>query len=69
MTEYLKIGRHDVKVTSPDKVLFPNRDRPLALQAFPAGIDGKGFFLKEVQDHFPDWVGRVTVPKRGGTPK
>ena len=90
MTEFLKIGRHDVKVTSPDKVLFPKakltkldlarhyervapvmlpyvRERPLALQVFPAGIDGKGFFLKEVQDHFPDWVERVTVPKRGGT--
>ena len=23
MTEYLKVGRHDVKVTHPDKVLFP----------------------------------------------
>jgi bifunctional non-homologous end joining protein LigD len=90
MTEYLKVGRHDVKVTHPDKVLFPKakltkrdlaehyervapmmlpyvRDRPLALQAFPAGIDRHGFFLKEVQDHFPDWVDRVTVPKRGGT--
>ena len=42
------------------------KDRPLALQAFPAGIDGHGFFLKEVQPHFPDWVERVTVPKRGG---
>ncbi len=89
VTEYLKIGRHDVKVTHPDKVLFPKarltkralaehyervapvmlpyvKDRPLALQAFPAGIDGHGFFLKEVQAHFPDWVERVTVPKRGG---
>ena len=43
------------------------QDRPLALQAFPGGIDGPGFFLKEVQPHFPDWVERVTVPKRGGT--
>lgn len=90
MTDYLRIGRHDVKVTSPDKVLFPKakltkrdlahhyervapvmlpyvKDRPLALQAFPAGIDRHGFFLKEVQAHFPDWVERVTVPKRGGT--
>lgn len=90
MTEYLKVGRHDVKVTSPDKVLFPKakltkrdlarhyervapvmlpyvRQRPLALQAFPGGIDGSGFFTKEVPKHFPDWVERVTVPKRGGT--
>ncbi len=43
------------------------RDRPLALQVFPDGIDGKGFFMKAVPDYFPDWVERVTVPKRGGT--
>ncbi len=90
MTEFLKIGRHDVKVTHPDKVLFPKakltkrdlahhyervapvmlpyvKERPLALQVFPDGIDGKGFFMKAVPDYFPDWVDRVTVPKRGGT--
>jgi bifunctional non-homologous end joining protein LigD len=90
MTEYLKIGRHDVKVTHPDKVLFPRakitkldlarhhervapvmapyvRDRPLALQAFPNGIEEGGFFMKAVPDYFPEWVDRVTVPKRGGT--
>jgi bifunctional non-homologous end joining protein LigD len=43
------------------------RDRPLALQAFPDGIDGKGYFMKSVPRYFPDWVARVTVPKRGGT--
>src|SRR5436309_526858 len=43
------------------------RDRPLALQAFPAGIGKHGFFMKAVPDYFPDWVERVTVPKKGGT--
>src|ERR1700759_441674 len=43
------------------------RDRPLALQAFPNGIDQKGFFLKSVPRYFPEWVSRVTVPKKGGT--
>ena len=43
------------------------RDRPLALQAFPNGIDGKGFFMKSVPRYFPDWIGTVTVPKKGGT--
>jgi bifunctional non-homologous end joining protein LigD len=43
------------------------KDRPLALQAFPKGIDGEAFFLKAVPKHFPDWVERVTVEKRGGT--
>lgn len=41
--------------------------RPLALQAFPDGIESKGFFLKAVPSYFPDWVGRATVAKRGGS--
>ena len=32
------------------------RDRPLALQAFPDGIEGKGFFMKSVPKYFPDWI-------------
>ena len=41
--------------------------RPLALQAFPKGIDAGGFFMKAVPGHFPDWVERATMAKRGGT--
>jgi bifunctional non-homologous end joining protein LigD len=43
------------------------RDRPLALQAFPNGIDAPGFFMKSVPKYFPDWIATVEVPKRGGT--
>jgi bifunctional non-homologous end joining protein LigD len=43
------------------------RGRPLALQSFPGGIAGKGFFLKSVPSHFPDWIVTATVPKRSGT--
>ncbi len=43
------------------------RDRPLAVQVFPKGIDEHGFFMKAVPDYFPDWIDRVTVPKKGGT--
>jgi bifunctional non-homologous end joining protein LigD len=90
VTEQLRVGRRTVKLTHPDKVLFPRAgitkrdlarhlqqvaplmlpyvsDRPLALQAFPNGIEGQGYFMKAVPDYFPDWVDRVTVPKRGGT--
>jgi bifunctional non-homologous end joining protein LigD len=42
------------------------RGRPLALQGFPGGVDAPGFFMKAVPRHFPDWVHRVTVAKRGG---
>jgi bifunctional non-homologous end joining protein LigD len=43
------------------------RDRPLATQAFPNGIEQPGFFMKNVPQYFPDWVKRATVDKRGGT--
>ena len=90
MTELLRIGRRDVRVTHPDKVLFAGAritkldlarhyervapvmlpyvtGRPLALQAFPNGVDEHGFFMKNVPPYFPDWVHRATVAKRGGT--
>lgn len=41
--------------------------RPLALQAFPQGIEGKGFFMKSVPAHFPSWIATAEVPKRGGS--
>ena len=43
------------------------KERPLALQVFPDGIERPGHFMKAVPGHFPDWVARATVPKRGGT--
>jgi len=90
MTDYLRIGRRDVKLTHPDKVLFAKagltklhlarhyervaevmlpyvRERPLALQAFPDGIDSGGFFMKNVPKYFPEWVDRATMDKRDGT--
>src|SRR6185436_15663537 len=41
--------------------------RPVSMQRFPDGIDGKGFFHKDMPDYFPDWLRRVEVPKSGGT--
>jgi bifunctional non-homologous end joining protein LigD len=43
------------------------RGRPLSLQRFPDGIEGQGFFQKNVPDHYPGWVRRVKVDKAGGT--
>lgn len=44
------------------------RGRPLTLHRFPEGIAGKGFYMKEAPDYFPDWIERVMVPveERGG---
>jgi bifunctional non-homologous end joining protein LigD len=89
MTERLRVGRRDVRITHSDRVVFPAaglmkldlarhyervaplmlayvRDRPLALQAFPDGIEGPGYFMKAVPGYFPDWIERATVPKKGG---
>lgn len=41
--------------------------RPLTLERYPNGIEAKGFLQKNVSKHFPDSVGRVEVPKSGGT--
>ncbi|MGH2822195.1 MAG: non-homologous end-joining DNA ligase, partial [Thermoleophilaceae bacterium] len=42
------------------------KERPLSLQHFPDGIEGAGFFHKNVPKHYPDWVHRVDVAKEGG---
>jgi bifunctional non-homologous end joining protein LigD len=43
------------------------RDRPVTMQAYPDGVDGPGYFAKDAPRHFPPWIARVTLPKRGGT--
>ena len=86
----MRVGRREVEVSRPDKVLFPEagvtkaelaehyrgaarymlphvRGRPVSMQRFPDGVGSPGFFHKEVPDHFPDWIHRVTVPKQDGT--
>jgi bifunctional non-homologous end joining protein LigD len=62
----LDLGRHYADVGA---AMVPHvRDRPLALQSFPQGAGGPGFFLKDAPAHFPGWIATVAVPKReGGT--
>ena len=61
----LDLARHYERVA---EAMIPHvRGRPLALEVFPRGIDQRGYFMKSVPDHFPDWIERVEVSKRGGT--
>ena len=62
----LDLARHYADVAP---AMVPHvRDRPLALQSFPRGVAGEGFFLKDAPRHFPDWIATAEVPKReGGT--
>ena len=43
------------------------RDRPLTFQVFPDGVGAAGYYMKSVPPHFPDWIGRAEVAKRGGS--
>ncbi|MCW2993704.1 MAG: ATP-dependent ligase [Conexibacter sp.] len=49
-------------------VMVPHvRDRPVSLQRFRGAVGDGGFFQKEIPKGAPDWIARVSVPKRDGT--
>lgn len=42
--------------------------RPLVLKRFPDGIEEEGFYQKQVNDYFPDWIQTIEVLlKKGGS--
>jgi bifunctional non-homologous end joining protein LigD len=41
--------------------------RPVTMERYPAGIDRKGFWQKDVSKGFPEWLERIEVPKKDGT--
>ena len=48
-------------------VMLPHlRGRPVTMERYPAGIDKKGFWQKDVSKGFPEWLKRVEVPKKDG---
>ncbi len=48
------------------RLLLPHaRDRALTLHRFPDGIAHHGFIQQRRSEHFPDWIGSVTVPRVG----
>ena len=62
----LALARHYAAVG--EAMLRHVRGRPLALESFPQGIGGKGFFLKSAPRRtFPSWIATTEVPKRGGS--
>jgi bifunctional non-homologous end joining protein LigD len=49
-------------------VILPHlADRLIVMHRFPDGIDGEGFYHKDVPDYFPNWIDRQTVKKEGGS--
>jgi bifunctional non-homologous end joining protein LigD len=86
---FLKVGRRNVRISNPDKVLFPDdgitkadlasyyaavapamvdhtRDRPLNLWRWNTGINHDVVIQQAIPKGAPDWVKRVTVPRRRG---
>jgi bifunctional non-homologous end joining protein LigD len=48
-------------------VILPHlRGRPVTMERYPAGISKKGFWQKDVSKGFPEWLERVSVPKKDG---
>src|SRR5699024_2888732 len=51
-----------------DRLLPYLNGRPLTLSRFPDGMEGEGFYQKELPDYFPDWIETAEVKKKeGGT--
>ena len=42
------------------------RDRPMTLVRHPNGLDGESFFQKHTPKHYPEWIPRVELAKKGG---
>jgi bifunctional non-homologous end joining protein LigD len=61
----LDLARHYERVGALMKPLL--RNRPLTFQVFPDGVGSEGFYMKSVPKHFPDWIARTRVAKRGGS--
>lgn len=43
------------------------KQRPLAMERYPDGIDQEGFFQKKVDRYYPDWLRKMIIKKVGGT--
>jgi len=41
------------------------RDRPVVLARYPDGVAGERILQKNISRHFPDWISRVEVARRG----
>ncbi len=60
-TGHTKRDLRDHVVAMADRLLPHLVDRPLSVKRFPEGVDQKGFFQKNLQDHAPDSIERWRV--------
>lgn len=43
------------------------RGRPVTMQTFPGGAGAEGYVIKQAPAHFPDWIPRARMRKKGGS--
>lgn len=43
------------------------KDHPLMMQRYPEGLSGESFYQKDAGSYFPEWIKKITVPKRDGS--
>jgi bifunctional non-homologous end joining protein LigD len=61
----LELARHYETVA--ERMLAQISQRPLTLERYPDGIEHHRIMQQHASKHFPDWIGRVVVPKKGGS--
>ena len=49
-----------------DRMVPYMKNRPLMMDRYPEGYKGESFYQKEAAAYFPDFIKRVTVPKKDG---
>jgi bifunctional non-homologous end joining protein LigD len=59
------LARYYEQVAEP--MLSHIAGHPLNLERYPDGIEHHGIFQQRAGSHFPAWIARVEVPKKGGT--
>jgi bifunctional non-homologous end joining protein LigD len=60
-----QLARHYEQVAP---VMLPHiADRPLTLERYPDGIQSQRIIQQRAGAHFPTWIARVVVPKKGGS--
>src|SRR5947209_14051134 len=57
------LGRYYERVA--ETMLGHIAERPLNLERYPDGIEGRRIIQQRASDYFPSWIRRVRVPSRG----
>ena len=61
----LDLARYYARVAA---AMVPHtRGRPVTMQTFPRGAGAPGHIIKQAPTHFPDWIRRARMTKKGGS--